>query len=167
MSNRPELAGSVLQTPLWLVILLSCFVKIFSQNFPSQTVGDRELKCCKKVHLPPPPHLSCVICHMSSLICQCHVSQVTCHYFFIFLYQVVKLVVWGFVINMATASSYKHNEIPQIVTMDVSRADWQSRKITFIWFKNVFYWFIKQFCWRSGCPDTVSDWGWMLGAGSY
>ena len=166
MSNRPELAGSVLQTPLWLVILLSCVVKIFSQNFPSQSVGDRELKFCKKFTCPPPPP---VMCHLSHVKSNMSVSCVTSHMslFFIFLYQVVKLVVWGFVINMATASSYKHNEIPQIVTMDVSRADWQSRKITFIWLKNVFYWFIKQFCWRSGCPDTVSDWGWMLGAGSY
>ena len=65
--KRPGVAGTVLQTFLWLIDWLtnSSFSSKSSRHLHSKTVWARDLKCWENVHLPP--HVTC------------HVSHVMCH----------------------------------------------------------------------------------------
>ena len=79
--NRPSEAGAVLQTlPLLNKITDWSFVKIYSTNLHSQTVGAREQTCWEKVSRVT-CHMSRVTCHLSHVI-TCHMSHVICHNLF-------------------------------------------------------------------------------------
>ena len=105
VTNKPCVAGAVLQSPLLLVhkfnnlVSLSFFSSQSSNHYKSQTVKARDLTCSEKVHL----HQR-VMCHMSYVTC--HNSHVTCHmshflcYLFLFIFW-LKFVGKGSVINGA------------------------------------------------------------------
>ena len=86
ISNRPGIAGDVLQSPSSLInslinSLLDPLVQISSKHCQSQTGRARELKFFKRMFIPHlASHVSCqlsrVTCHMSPATC--HLSPVTC-----------------------------------------------------------------------------------------
>ena len=127
LSNRPGVAGAVLQSPPsqinWLIhSFTDPLVKISFKLSQSWTGRAREVTFWENVHatLCAMCHVSCVICHMSHVTY--HLSHVTCHlskYFFlniifdkkfklslIFFDTLVELVVEGLLSTEPTPSSF-------------------------------------------------------------
>ena len=75
--NRPDVAGAVLRTPLWLNDWLrwSSFSSKPSKYHKSQTVRARDLQFLNNIH-----HPLCVTCYMSCV--KCHVSYIIYIFFF-------------------------------------------------------------------------------------
>ena len=74
-------------------------------------------------------HMSHVITHMSCVICchishvMCHISHITCHLFlYFFFYKVVNLVGGGFIINGATAFTFKEVHRPESYMQDAGES---------------------------------------------
>ena len=74
VSNRPSVAGAVLQTPLWFIYSVTHWVPFSSQSSKhhnSQIVRARDLKFLHNVH-----HPLCVMWHASNVTC--HMWHVMC-----------------------------------------------------------------------------------------